>query len=363
MAVSVVKVVILCIFLFIGMVLGGVLMQPRASVDVWSIKESDFPNKGAAEDKLNFLLNYAILAPSSHNTQPWKFNVTGDEIRLFADKTKWLEISDADQRELYISQGTALENLILAATHFGYDCSVTYPSGNGSLAAVVKLTPAKTPANDTMLFEAITADHSSQNSNDVKAIPKGTLQALQNNSGGSGIKLSLTTNEKSKNEFRDIIISADQKLFTDPNYKSELGYWLGRGTMGPTGIQAVLAQLRVLFLDVSADQAKKDSGLVNSSPVLGFISSDENDRISQIRAGQLLERVRLEAAASGIGLQPMSQALEVPETKANLSEILPQGSGDPQYVFVLGYNLPLDEHTPRTSLKDSIVQMNWTQKK
>lgn len=363
MAVSVVKVVILCIFLFIGMVLGGVLMQPKASIDVWSIKESDFPYNGAAEDKLTFLLNYAILAPSSHNTQPWKFNVSGDEIRLFADKTKWLEISDADQREFYISQGTSLENLIIAAKYFGYDCNVTYPSANASLVAVVKLTPGSTPTNDSSLFDAITAGHSSQNSYDAKVIPASALQALQNTSAGNDINLILTSNQESKNEFRDLLVSADQKLFNDPNYKSELGYWLGRGTMGPTGILAVLAQLQVLFLDVSADRVKKDSELMNSSPVLGFINSKGNDRISQIRAGQLLEGVRLKAAVMGIGLQPMSQVLEVPQTKSNLSEVLPPDSGIPQYVFVLGYTLPPEEHTPRIPLTDSIVQMNWSQKK
>lgn len=363
MPVSVARVVLLCMFLFIGMILGGFLMQPKASVDAWNIKESDYPSDGTGEDKLNFLLNYAILAPSTYNTQPWKFNASRDEIRLFADKTKWLEISDADQRELYVSQGTALENLLIAAGHFGYNYTVAYPSGNASLVAVVNLTPGGMPSRDSKLFEAITADHSNQKPHDSNVIPESTMQALQNASVERDVYLTLTRDEKSKNEFRDHIMSADKILFANPNYKSELGHWLGRGTMGPSGIQAVLAQLQVLFLDISNDQAKKDSELVNRSSILGIISSDRNDRVSQIRAGQLLERILLEAAAMGIGLQSMSQALEVPQTKANLSEMLPQGSGNPQYVFVLGYDLPVYEHTPRTPLKDSIVQINWSQKR
>ena len=62
---------------------------------------------GDSSEKLTFLLNYAVLAPSSHNSQPWKFNVSGDEISLFADKTRWLKVADADQRELHISLGCA----------------------------------------------------------------------------------------------------------------------------------------------------------------------------------------------------------------------------------------------------------------
>ena len=142
MAVSTTKVVVISIFLILGMVLAGVLMQPEASLEAWNIKESDFPINSSSEEKLTFLLNYAILAPSSHNSQPWKFNVTNDEILVFADKSRWLQVADADQRELYISLGCALENLIIAADHFGYNCSVAYFPGEKDLVAKVVLQPA-----------------------------------------------------------------------------------------------------------------------------------------------------------------------------------------------------------------------------
>ena len=362
MAVSVVRVVLLCAFLFIGMVLGGVLMQPKASVDVWNIKESNFPSNGSNEDKLSFLLDYAILAPSSQNTQPWKFNISGDEIRLFADKTGWLTVADADQREFYISQSCALENLLVAAEHFGYGYNVTYPSGNGSLVAVIKLTPGSGHSQDPKLFEAILARHDNQNPYDAKEIPESSLQALQNISVDKDIKLAMASDANTRNEFRNLTVSADQKQYSDPNYKSELGHSLGEGMMGPTGIEAVLAQLKVLFLDISTDQTKKDSDLVNSTPTLGFISSDGNDRVSQIKAGQLLEKVWLEATAMGISLHPMSQALEVPGTKTKLSEMLPSGSGNPQQAFTLGYASSVEDFMPRVSVQDSIVPMNWSQK-
>ena len=43
--------------------------QPK--VTPWQIKEQDFPHKGSVTEQLLFLLRYAILAPWSHNTQPW----------------------------------------------------------------------------------------------------------------------------------------------------------------------------------------------------------------------------------------------------------------------------------------------------
>ena len=91
------------------------------------IKEHDFPRDGDSVEKLKFLLRYAILAPSSHNTQPWKFSVAEDEIRVLVVRTRWLKVADPDQRELYISVGCALENLLIAAEHFGYGHQVAFP--------------------------------------------------------------------------------------------------------------------------------------------------------------------------------------------------------------------------------------------
>lgn len=39
------------------------------------INISDFPEKGSLEFQIKFVLNYAILAPSTHNSQPWLFKI------------------------------------------------------------------------------------------------------------------------------------------------------------------------------------------------------------------------------------------------------------------------------------------------
>ena len=47
------------------------IRTPLLLVDPWQIKAVDFPAKGTGADKLSFLLNYAVLAPSILNVQPW----------------------------------------------------------------------------------------------------------------------------------------------------------------------------------------------------------------------------------------------------------------------------------------------------
>ena len=46
----------------------------------WEVDPSGIPSSGAAIDKARFAVHYAILAPSSHNTQPWRFIINGDEL-------------------------------------------------------------------------------------------------------------------------------------------------------------------------------------------------------------------------------------------------------------------------------------------
>ena len=71
------------------------------------------------------MLYYASLAGSSHNSQPWKVEVTHDSlIRLYADTTRALTVVDPGQRELYISLGAFIENFNLAAGNLGYNSTV-----------------------------------------------------------------------------------------------------------------------------------------------------------------------------------------------------------------------------------------------
>jgi nitroreductase len=102
-----------------------------ANITPWEISETDFPSGESTEEKIRFLLGYAILAPSSHNSQPWKFLIQDDTVLIFTDNNQWLKVADADQREMHISVGCALENLLIAAEHFGYGHAVEYfPEGD-----------------------------------------------------------------------------------------------------------------------------------------------------------------------------------------------------------------------------------------
>ena len=60
--------------------------------DPWDVAEAEFPANGAPADKLRFFLRYAVLAPSRHNTQPWRFEVRDNTVALYAFDAMTLQV-------------------------------------------------------------------------------------------------------------------------------------------------------------------------------------------------------------------------------------------------------------------------------
>jgi len=113
-----------------------------------------FPN-----DKNNIyqVLYYASLAGSSHNSQPWKAEVFGeDSILVFADTSRKLTVVDSISRELYISVGAFIENLRLAASCYGYETNIKIlacPEGSSGPVASITLAKSKEKKEEAILNE------------------------------------------------------------------------------------------------------------------------------------------------------------------------------------------------------------------
>jgi len=88
--------------------------DPGDPLAPWNVDEAAYPHSGPTWEKLSFCVNYAVLAPSGHNTQPWRFKLGLDNVKLYADRTRALPMVDPHDRELVISCGAALFHLRLA---------------------------------------------------------------------------------------------------------------------------------------------------------------------------------------------------------------------------------------------------------
>ena len=330
------------------------------SVTPWQIQEQDFPNKGSFSDKLKFLLRYAILAPSGHNSQPWKFSINKDEIQIFTDKTRWLKVGDPEQVNLHIAIGCALENLLIAAEHFDYGYHVTYfpePDQKELVATVKFITPGHPSAfRDPALFHAIPNRHTNRKTYKEQSIPKIDLKRIQNCCVEEGIQLHVIDDIDTKQGINDLLIRGHTTQIANPAFRRENAYWLGQGLFNLPRLLTRLAQWVVPHLKVHRSVfVVMDTRLVRSAPALVVLSAGVNDRMSQVKVGQVFERVCLTATMLGLCVHPLSGAVDVPELKAQVSKLLPNSDVISQHVFRLGYAKPVKSFAQRRSLDEVLV--------
>src|SRR3989344_126196 len=96
----------------------------------WDIEVDDFKKIISDEDKIKFIIGFGVLAPSSHNSQPWSFLIEKNVIHIFKETSRRLSVGDTNDRLLYISIGCAIENILIAADYFGYNTDVKLNLGD-----------------------------------------------------------------------------------------------------------------------------------------------------------------------------------------------------------------------------------------
>ena len=327
--------------------------------DAWEIREQDFPAAASIELQLRFLLRYAILAPSTRNTQPWRFAVEADSVRLFADTERGQPVSDPNERELYISLGCALENLLVVAEHFGFRHEVTYfpEPGNAELAASVAFAPGGTPspARAGITVDTIVQRHNDNGVYRSVALPEEVLRRLEACRTEPELRLDLTDDRLFRRWVEQFTLEADRLEFADPTFREELGYWIGQEVFGMPKVLSRVGSLAVSRLDLGAPVAKQDQKIVESAALLGLLSATSDTHLAHVRTGQLFERLWLAATAMGVSVHPMSQTMRHPELRAAMAELIPAPGWMPQHLFRVGYSFREGEpyhHTPRRQLGD-----------
>jgi hypothetical protein len=152
-----------------------------------------------------------------------------------------------------------------------------------------------------------------------------------------------------------MIVRGDLLQFSDPEFRKELAYWIGQGVFATPWLTSKLLGLIVRQIDIGRSQAQRDSDLVLSSPVLGVLATRADDRLDQVRTGQVFQRISLLGASAGLQMHPMSQPVEVAELREELTRILSPPILFPQHPFRLGYAQPQSRRTSRRPLDDVIV--------
>jgi hypothetical protein len=334
--------------------------MPVLTKDVWEVSEQNFPETSPIETQLGFLLRYAILAPSTKNSQPWAFSIQRSRIHLLADLRRGQAIADPDRRELYISLGCALENLLVAAEHFGFWHGVSYfpERRQEELVATVTFAPGGVPshARAGATLNAILRRHNDNSVFRSLPVPEQLRLRLMACCVEADLRLQLTDDRHFRRWIDALTLEADRVEFADPAFRRELGHWIGQGAFGEPPLIARLGRLAVSRVNLGEPVAQQDREIIESATVLGLICAAGDSHLAHVRTGQLFERLWLTATALGVSIHPMSQTMRRQELRATVGELLPSTGWTPQHLFRVGFSSHQDEHhTPRRPVEDVLL--------
>ncbi|MBX0297564.1 Acg family FMN-binding oxidoreductase [Haloarcula nitratireducens] len=321
---------------------------------VWDISEDEFPDDSPLGEQAEFLLRYAILAPSSHNSQPWRFAVRDDAIEISYDETRWLEVADQNKRELFISIGCALENLCIAAEHFDIGYEITYHTDkDDDLVSTVTLDSDSEPSfsRPPELFNELTERYTSHQLFDDQALPRRTREQFHRVLEEDDVTLYLIYEPEQKRSIGELQADADEAQMDDPAYRKELGYWVGIGALGSSWLMARIGQAFVSHFDFGEREGRKNSKLIEHAPVIALLATQGDTPAVRVKTGQVFERLALLASVEDVAVHPMSQILERPEMRTKLATRAGTGEELPQHLFRLGYVEEERTHTPRWPLE------------
>lgn len=308
-----------------------------------TLDETAFPAAGTLEDKARFLLGYAILAPSTQNTQPWRFALRGPTVDLYADPARWLHVADRDRRELHLSVGCALENLLIAAEHFGLGhwTELAPDRWQPDLLATVRLEAGGEPApfRPPELFDAIARRATVRGAYRPDSVPDDLLARLRGCGHEDGIRLLLTGDPEARAWVESLVEGADERQLADPAWQEEVKWLRASGVLGE-----------------SPSVFRCDARTFATAPVFGLLVTLEDDPASRVRTGQVFERLHLTATSLGLDLQPVSQLLELGAPREALADVLGIGAAYPQQPFRLGFGAASREgRAPRRPLEEVLL--------
>jgi len=318
------------------------------------------------KDQISCLLRYATLAPSSHNTQPWRFEITEGAVSLFADRTRALPANDPDDRELTISCGCALMNLRVAAAREGFEVSVDLSPAQdgGDRLAVVSFQQgeASVPGGEESLskmglFLSMETRMTYRKRFEPREVSKVTLDALVAAASESGCELQLLEPETQRHQAAELVAEGDAIQWADPAWRRELANWMhprsqGDGLTVP-GVVAPVARAVVRMFNMGKSVGAKDHQLADESPVLAVLGTEGDSGADWLTAGQGLQKVLLVAHTHGLQASYLNQPIQVASLRPKLQKLLKQDAF-PQILLRLGFPEQDTNAAPRRPLDDVI---------
>jgi hypothetical protein len=350
-----------CVLAAAGGAAFAVTRSPERAVAPWA-------RAGSYDDPRLRAISHAILAPNPHNRQPWIADIaTPGQVTLYADQDRLLPHTDPFSRQIVIGLGCFLELMQMAAAEDGY--AVTFdlfpqgesPEGLDTRPVAVAYFAAQADVARDPLFAQVPHRRTLKEPFDMsRAVAPELLTDLIAQMRHGSIA-GATADPAMVAALRQL--SHDALLLeieTPHTYRESVDLFrIGRAEVNanPDGIDfsgplfeamhlaGLFTREAALDTSSSAYQQGLAAVLENTDTAMAHIwqVTPDNSRAAQIGAGRDWIRLNLATTALGLGLQPLSQALqEYPEMAGHYEKIhdrLAPDGGTVQMFARLGYGI------------------------
>lgn len=320
--------------------------------------------------RLLFALHAAVLAPSVHNTQPWRFRLhPGGEARvdLLMDVGRELPALDPTHRQLVISCGAALEAYSIGLRSVGLSPEIdVLPAGDPLRLATIRVSDlGVADAQAAALLPELVRRRSYRGRLTVEPVGPALVQTLE--SAAAPDASMYVVPQKSWRAVEHLIALAALELAETPAIDEEVKTWTRLTERSQDGVPATNWQ-RTSEQTVGAPVVQRDfaqgrpvpapsvaGAQPEGDPLLAVLLTAADTSADWIAAGRSLMRVALVAQAAGMAQGYVNQPTEVPGLRDKLAALLSLPAGDfgvPQLVLRLGYPAePLPPAAPRRSIQ------------
>jgi hypothetical protein len=316
----------------------------------------------------------AVLASSPHNTQPWSFEVGPRHLDVLADLERNLGAFDPFRRELYTGLGCAVENVVQAADAAGQRAIVTLLPDPRRPDHAARITWEPAPVNPS-LANVIDRRHVNRGPYDGRPLGAERLQLLRSGERPGAVRLVLVeATKRAGARFAAETLEATRAINEDREMSETSERWMRHSwrdiqthrdglTLAALTMPPALRTMAMMLPPVSPATFKRgwlratEEGLA-TSPLYGLIVvRDLDDRVGQLEAGRLWQRLHLESTRLGLAAQPLNQWMERVDRERQLrgtapsarrmAEVTGMPEGAPTFAFRLGFPVRSALPSPR----------------